>query len=149
MLVRRVFELSLMPLFNDYFAQPLFTVLLSETLVDWLKHAFITKFNHIRPSVYERYTDVLCRDLASASATGRRGARKVGSALETFDCCQLILHSIHMPTNHHWLQGDWVLLRCLLRFWPYSSGDSLTTCSCQCILNRRGTWLRFQPSGLS
>ncbi|KAF9643793.1 DUF747-domain-containing protein [Thelephora ganbajun] len=55
---------------------PLFAVLLSETLVDWLKHAFITKFNHIRPSVYERYTDVLCRDLASASATGRRGARK-------------------------------------------------------------------------
>lgn len=49
----------------------------SETLVDWLKHAFITKFNHIRPSVYERYTDVLCRDLASASAVGRHGVRKV------------------------------------------------------------------------
>ena len=49
----------------------------SEMIVDWLKHAFITKFNHIRPSVYERYTDVLCRDLASGSAVGRRGARKV------------------------------------------------------------------------
>jgi hypothetical protein len=49
----------------------------SEMLVDWLKHAFITKFNHIRPSVYERYTDVLCRDLSSGSAVGRRGARKV------------------------------------------------------------------------
>jgi hypothetical protein len=48
--------------------------MISETLVDWLKHAFITKFNHIRPSVYERYTDVLCRDLASGS---RLGARKV------------------------------------------------------------------------
>jgi hypothetical protein len=47
--------------------------MLSETLVDWLKHAFITKFNHIRPSVYERYKDVLCRDLASGS---RLGARK-------------------------------------------------------------------------
>ncbi|KAI0655987.1 eukaryotic membrane protein family-domain-containing protein [Cubamyces menziesii] len=55
---------------------PVLTVLASETLVDWLKHAFITKFNHIRPSVYERYTDVLCRDLASGSAVGRRGARK-------------------------------------------------------------------------
>lgn len=53
------------------------TVMVSEMLVDWLKHAFIAKFNHIRPSVYERYTDVLCRDLASASAAGRRGARKV------------------------------------------------------------------------
>ncbi|KAF9227448.1 DUF747-domain-containing protein [Gyrodon lividus] len=55
---------------------PVVTVLLSEMLVDWLKHAFITKFNHIRPSVYERYTDVLCRDLASGSAFGRLGARK-------------------------------------------------------------------------
>lgn len=57
--------------------QPVLTVMCSEMLVDWLKHAFITKFNHIRPSVYERYTDVLCRDLASGSAVGRRGARKV------------------------------------------------------------------------
>lgn len=53
------------------------TVMLSEMLVDWLKHAFITKFNHIRPSVYERYTDVLCRDLASGSGVGRHRARKV------------------------------------------------------------------------
>jgi len=54
---------------------PVLTVMLSEMLVDWLKHAFITKFNHIRPSVYERYTDVLCRDLASMTAAGHR-ARK-------------------------------------------------------------------------
>jgi putative membrane protein DUF747 len=57
------------------FVQPVLTVMISETLVDWLKHAFITKFNHIRPSVYERYKDVLCRDLASGS---RLGARKHG-----------------------------------------------------------------------
>ncbi|KAF8629188.1 hypothetical protein AX17_005773 [Amanita inopinata Kibby_2008] len=55
---------------------PVLTVLLSEMLVDWLKHAFITKFNHIRPSVYERYTDILCRDLASMTAVGRHRARK-------------------------------------------------------------------------
>ena len=40
-------------------------------MVDWLKHAFITKFNHIRPTVYERYTDVLCRDLGVSSASMR------------------------------------------------------------------------------
>jgi hypothetical protein len=50
--------------------------MISEVAVDWLKHAFITKFNHIRPSVYERYMDVLCLDLASGSAIGRHGARK-------------------------------------------------------------------------
>ena len=52
-------------------------MLLSEQVVDWFKHAFITKFNHIRPSVYERYMDVLCLDLANGSAIGRRSARKV------------------------------------------------------------------------
>ncbi|KDN47252.1 hypothetical protein RSAG8_03731, partial [Rhizoctonia solani AG-8 WAC10335] len=50
--------------------KPVLAVLLSEIVVDWLKHAFITKLNHIRPSVYERYTDVLCRDLL-ASGSGR------------------------------------------------------------------------------
>jgi len=58
---------------------PVVTVLASELAVDWLKHAFITKFNHIRPSVYERYVDVLCRDLAvsQGSWVGRKGiARK-------------------------------------------------------------------------
>ncbi|THH09808.1 hypothetical protein EW145_g1766 [Phellinidium pouzarii] len=55
---------------------PVLTVLVSEQIVDWLKHAFITKFNHIRPSVYERYMDVLCLDLANGSAVGRRSARK-------------------------------------------------------------------------
>ncbi|EFP81512.2 hypothetical protein PGT21_002847 [Puccinia graminis f. sp. tritici] len=42
---------------------PVIVVMLSEVLVDWLKHAFITKFNHIRPSVYGRYIDILCKDL--------------------------------------------------------------------------------------
>ncbi|KDQ21929.1 hypothetical protein BOTBODRAFT_26332 [Botryobasidium botryosum FD-172 SS1] len=48
---------------------PVLTVLLSEMGVDWLKHAFITKFNHIRGSVYERYTDVLCRDLSTSQGS--------------------------------------------------------------------------------
>ena len=52
------------------------TVLLSEIFVDWLKHAFITKFNHIRPSVYERYIDILCRDL-SVGSVWNRSTRKV------------------------------------------------------------------------
>jgi hypothetical protein len=58
-------------LLTCYRAQPVLTVLASELMVDWLKHAFITKFNHIRPSVYERYTDVLCRDLGVSCASMR------------------------------------------------------------------------------
>lgn len=41
---------------------PFVMVLGSELLVDWCKHAFVTKFNHIRPSVYSRFMDVLCLD---------------------------------------------------------------------------------------
>ena len=41
---------------------PLTIVFGSEMLVDWIKHAFITKFNQIRPRVYGVYLDLLCRD---------------------------------------------------------------------------------------
>ncbi|GAA5838249.1 hypothetical protein JCM3766R1_001878 [Sporobolomyces carnicolor] len=49
---------------------PALTVLVSECFVDWLKHAFITKFNHIRPQVYSRYMDVLCKDLIKGQSGG-------------------------------------------------------------------------------
>ncbi|EJT97330.1 DUF747-domain-containing protein [Dacryopinax primogenitus] len=44
---------------------PVAQVLLSEVGVDWLKHAFICKFNSFRVTVYDRFTDVLCHDLIS------------------------------------------------------------------------------------
>ncbi|KAG9290681.1 hypothetical protein G9A89_011644 [Geosiphon pyriformis] len=50
---------------------PVFIVMASESLVDWLKHAFITKFNQIRPSVYDKFVDVLCRDLIAGKVSGR------------------------------------------------------------------------------
>lgn len=55
---------------------PVLIVLLSECIVDWLKHAFITKFNHIRPSIYGRFMDVLCRDLVIAGPGRKEQARK-------------------------------------------------------------------------
>ncbi|SCV73232.1 BQ2448_7157 [Microbotryum intermedium] len=51
---------------------PAIVVLMSECFVDWLKHAFITKFNHIRPQVYGRFIDVLCKDLI----VGAKGTRR-------------------------------------------------------------------------
>ena len=50
---------------------PVLTVLISEVLVDWLKHAFITKLNHIRPAIYGRFIDVLCRDLLPTQTSVR------------------------------------------------------------------------------
>ncbi|KAF9109449.1 hypothetical protein BGX27_007595 [Mortierella sp. AM989] len=67
-----VYPQSFVPLFSSMTAvarllTPCFLVLGCETLVDWLKHAFITKFNQIRPSVYGRFVDILSRDLIVGS----------------------------------------------------------------------------------
>ena len=50
---------------------PFFLVLGSEMLVDWLKHAYITKFNNTKPAIYERYLDVAAKDYYSHVSTIR------------------------------------------------------------------------------
>ncbi|KAI8346050.1 eukaryotic membrane protein family-domain-containing protein, partial [Mortierella sp. GBAus27b] len=67
-----VYPQSFVPLFSSMTSvarllTPCLLVLGCETLVDWLKHAFITKFNQIRPSVYGRFVDILSRDLVIGS----------------------------------------------------------------------------------
>jgi hypothetical protein len=44
---------------------PFLLVLGSEMFVDWLKHAYITKFNQVKPDVYEKFLDVLAKDYYS------------------------------------------------------------------------------------
>jgi uncharacterized membrane protein len=43
---------------------PVVVIYGSEMFVDYLKHTFITKFNQIKPSVYNKYRDSLCKDFA-------------------------------------------------------------------------------------
>ncbi|KAL7685356.1 putative Tapt1 family protein [Plasmopara halstedii] len=38
-------------------------VLVAEMVIDWLKHAFITKFNQLPPTMYSKFITILCRDL--------------------------------------------------------------------------------------
>ncbi|KAI9919469.1 hypothetical protein PsorP6_017608 [Peronosclerospora sorghi] len=38
-------------------------VWLAEMLIDWIKHAFLTKFNRIPPTMYSKFLTILCRDL--------------------------------------------------------------------------------------
>ena len=46
-------------------------VVVSEMIVDWFKHGFITKFNNIQPQVYTTYRSYLAkRILFSKSASG-------------------------------------------------------------------------------
>eukprot|EP01116_Phalansterium_solitarium_P011374 TRINITY_DN27032_c0_g1_i1.p1 TRINITY_DN27032_c0_g1~~TRINITY_DN27032_c0_g1_i1.p1 ORF type:complete len:254 (+),score=82.38 TRINITY_DN27032_c0_g1_i1:312-1073(+) len=48
------------------------TVWLSETLVDWIKHAFITKFNHIPTDVYQAFHGYLESDIINSSKLRQR-----------------------------------------------------------------------------
>lgn len=43
-----------------------FYIMAAEVCVDWLKHAFITRFNEILPDVYGDYSISLAYDLASS-----------------------------------------------------------------------------------
>ena len=55
-------------IFPKYIAQvlnPFLLVLGSEMFVDWLKHAYITKFNQYKPEVYSKFFDVLAKDYYS------------------------------------------------------------------------------------
>ena len=49
----------------DRLLSQLILVLLSECFVDWLKHAFVSKFNRVPSDSYVRFYDRLCRELAS------------------------------------------------------------------------------------
>lgn len=86
MLPASYIPLSVIPSFSalQSIISPAAIVLMSEMLVDWLKHAFITKFNHIRPQVYGRFIDVLCKDLLVENqfSTGQVRSRFIRSWLE-------------------------------------------------------------------
>lgn len=53
-------------------ATPVLMVLGTEILIDWIKHAFITKLNWIRPEIYSHYIDILSRDLACSRTAGSK-----------------------------------------------------------------------------
>ena len=41
---------------------PFVVVIGSEMVVDWIKHAYVNKFNNIKPNFYSRILDILCKD---------------------------------------------------------------------------------------
>ena len=54
--------------FFDRVAYPLFLIFSAEIGIDWLKHAFITKFNHISPNVYDHFKESLAIDILTVSS---------------------------------------------------------------------------------
>ncbi|CAI4038610.1 hypothetical protein SMKI_05G2210 [Saccharomyces mikatae IFO 1815] len=44
---------------------PMVSVVGSEVIVDWAKHAYITKFNRIRPQIYDKFYYIIHRDYST------------------------------------------------------------------------------------
>jgi len=53
---------AILPSWTGEVLTPFLLVLGSEMGVDWIKHAYISKFNGVKPAVYQRYLDVLAKD---------------------------------------------------------------------------------------
>ncbi|KAL0088417.1 eukaryotic membrane protein family-domain-containing protein [Phycomyces blakesleeanus] len=108
---------------------PVVMVIASELMVDWLKHAFITKFNQIRPSIYGKYTDILCKDLVIGSpsrSSGQRHAfvdqspvvsRRLGLPVLPLACMQVRMMQQLLPMifmSHHSQSGHGVSVASML-----------------------------------
>jgi hypothetical protein len=65
--IKLVWESDSMKLVNGILT-PVLLVFATEVLVDWLKHAFIIKFNGINPDCFQDFRDSLCRDLMRNSS---------------------------------------------------------------------------------
>lgn len=53
---------TIFPNWSGEVLAPFLLVLGSEMVVDWIKHSYISKFNNVKPAVYQRYLDVLAKD---------------------------------------------------------------------------------------
>ncbi len=76
-------------MFPDWTGQvlgPFFLVLGSEMLVDWIKHAYITKFNNTKPAIYGRFLDVLAKDYYSNAFVDQNLTRRLGLPVIPLAC---------------------------------------------------------------
>lgn len=65
---------------------PFLVVLGSEMLVDWLKHAYINKFNNTRPAIYGRFLDILAKDYYNNAFGDQNLTRRLGLPIIPLSC---------------------------------------------------------------
>jgi hypothetical protein len=65
---------------------PFMVVLGSEMLVDWLKHAYINKFNNTRPAIYDRFLDVLAKDYYTNAFGDQNLTKRLGLPVIPLSC---------------------------------------------------------------
>ncbi|KAI0407139.1 DUF747-domain-containing protein [Xylaria palmicola] len=65
---------------------PFVVVIGIEMLVDWIKHAYINKFNNVKPTIYRRMLDILCKDYYTNAFTAPSLTRRLGLPLLPLSC---------------------------------------------------------------
>lgn len=98
------FRLTL-PKWTRQVLNPFLMVLGSEALVDWLKHAYITKFNQYKPEVYDKFFDVLAKDYYSHAFIDPNLTRRLGLPVLPLACLFIraaiqtyhMFMAIHLP----------------------------------------------------
>lgn len=93
-------------IFPKYVAQvlnPFLLVLGSEMVVDWLKHAYITKFNQYKPEVYSKFFDVLAKDYYSNAFSDPNLTRRLGLPVIPLSCLfvRAAIQTYHMFVAMH------------------------------------------------
>ncbi|GAW24808.1 hypothetical protein ANO14919_144020 [Xylariales sp. No.14919] len=65
---------------------PFVVVIGIEMLVDWIKHAYINKFNNVKPTIYQRMLDILCKDYYTNAFSAPSLTRRLGLPLLPLSC---------------------------------------------------------------
>ncbi|KAK3303826.1 eukaryotic membrane protein family-domain-containing protein [Chaetomium strumarium] len=65
---------------------PFIVVIGSEMVVDWIKHAYVNKFNNIKPTFYGRILDILCKDYYTNAFVTPSLTRRLGVPLLPLSC---------------------------------------------------------------
>ncbi|KAK4666381.1 hypothetical protein QC763_404400 [Podospora pseudopauciseta] len=79
---------TIMPswLWSGEVLSPFFVVIGSEMVVDWVKHAFVNKFNNIKPTFYSRILDILCKDYYTNAFVTPSLTRRLGLPVMPLSC---------------------------------------------------------------
>ncbi|KAM0426315.1 hypothetical protein ACHAPT_008355 [Fusarium lateritium] len=82
---------------------PFLIVIGSEMLVDTVKHAYVTKFNNIKPGFYSRILDILCKDYYTNAFMAPSLTRRLGLAVIPLSCLfiRASIQTYHMLLSTH------------------------------------------------
>ncbi|KAK3648435.1 hypothetical protein LTR56_007552 [Elasticomyces elasticus] len=94
---------TLLPKWTGEVLGPFLIVLGSEALVDWCKHAYIGKFNNVKPAIYDRFLDVLAKDYYSHAFVDQNLTKRLGLPVIPLSCLfiRACMQTYHMFLAAH------------------------------------------------